>query len=447
MVHPICRVWQDLTHCISVVQEFTHNPCLVVLSLFLVATSQQFLESVYVTEAKLIASQYEVSVSAINSLGLICTLIPFLMFVPAGFIADRFGSKTSLVIGCTFALTGVWLRTIATRYHAYNVELIATSLIAVADGFIITLFVPVSQGWFPEKYATLVLCILHFSISLGPFLVTWFSYLPINEYAGLQLFLTTVSSTFAFVFFQSPPPRKHNIPSFCKVYRDFFSNTDFMTILLPTATLGGLASTCLVLVQRIAPPNVGSNRMLFLLINASCVGGVFSSLWFGRSRNRKHFVQTLCEFAIATSSFFFLSAAFQFDKSTYLSIFLFGIFGPPLQIIAIQIAIILGSRDVDYPTDASIEGFCFLITNLVATVCITFFNGTFFTVSNSVLNIALLPLFIFCYLWIHFKVTIPEKRQRDPEAAPLLAINEKARRRFSGEYSPSGPPASIAMQA
>jgi len=224
MVHPICRVWQDLQQCIKAVQEFTHNPWLVVFSLFLVATSQQFLESVYVTEAKLIAAQYQVSVSAINYLGLICTVVPFLMFVPAGFVADRFGSRTSLVIGCFFALTGVWLRTIAARYQAYNLELIATSSIAVADGFIITLFVPVSQGWFDEKYATVVLCILHFSISLGPFLVTWFSYLPISDYAALQLFLTTVSSFFAFVFFQSPPPRKNKIPSFCQVYKDFFSS-------------------------------------------------------------------------------------------------------------------------------------------------------------------------------------------------------------------------------
>eukprot|EP00494_Astrolonche_serrata_P024935 UN25195 len=73
------------------------------------------------------------------------------MFLPAGYVADRFRPYTNICIGCTFTFIGVWLRVIATAVFSYHMEVFATFLIAFADGFLLTLFIPVSRGFFQKK--------------------------------------------------------------------------------------------------------------------------------------------------------------------------------------------------------------------------------------------------------------------------------------------------------
>lgn len=396
-------------------------PWLVVASLFLVCSSQQFLESVYVTEAKLVATEYQVSVNAINLLGTLTVCVPFIMFLPAGYIADRFGAYHNVCIGCFFAFIGVWLRWMATGSLAYHLEFFATFLIAVSDGFFITLFIPVSRGFFDEKNETFVLCCLNFSISCGPLLVAAFSRLQIHAYALLQASLTTISVTIVLLFFRSPPTDKLELPSFFQTYYDFCKNAHFLSLCFPTAILGGMASTCLILMERIVPTHTDTNIVLGFLITFSFVGSIVASVGFGFTKNRNRFKKIYCILGGITSFFFFLALSIENSVFIYICTAVFGFFGPSIIPIEIQCTVSVASDCVDYPVEASVEGFIFVIMNLFATVAITCISVQLRNCPTQIINMGLGIISLASYTLLFF-VKIPQILQSTTisETAPLL---------------------------
>jgi len=400
---------------------------LVGLSLFLVCTASQFLECVYVTESQVIATNYNVSVNAINVLGMLTCFVPFLIFLPAGYVADRYGSYTNVVVGCVFLLLGVWLRTISSSKLSYHLEFFATVLIALADGFLITLFMPVTQGFFSKRLQTFVLCILQYTVYLGPLLVAIFSKVAgienwegFQNYAFIQAAFATVCSVICLCFFRNPEVTKTENAQFFKTYSDFFRNCHFLSLIIPATVIGGLGSTCLILIARLTPESVDPNDVVKILIISGFFGGIIGTALFGVVPDRGLYLKLLCLMAAASCFFWFGALIYNSSVFIYFATGLFGFFAPVVLPICANTGVLIVSENVNYPVEASVEGFAFLQVNLYATILIYLCNNVFSKATRETTCLCLGILFIIPYL-VLMCIDIPQRHLEQVEQTiPLL---------------------------